>query len=152
MCILNYQQHLIGETVNMLKTIYLYLQISHNVRTGFKTEIWETSINVFLALHNVKWQQHELQNGLTEHGIYESELIKSSQYNNLLIKIPISHYMSQQISGTFREVHKVIKILHLKQTQTLQQFWFCPSCFILLNVRQGEWIYHVNSASSSYLV
>jgi len=123
MCILSYQQQLIGETVNMFITIYLYLQVSHNVRTEFKTEIWETTINIVLALHNVKWQQHELQYGLIEHGIYKSELIKSSQYNNLLIKIPISHYMSEQISGTFRDVQKVIKILHLKQTETLQQFW-----------------------------
>jgi len=32
------KQQLIGETLNMFITIYLYLQFSHNVRTGIRNK------------------------------------------------------------------------------------------------------------------
>jgi len=54
MCILNYQQQLFGEIVNMFRTIYLYLRVSLNIRTGLKTEVWETTVNIVLAIRNVK--------------------------------------------------------------------------------------------------
>ena len=109
MCILNYQQQLFGETVNTFTTIYMYLQVSLNIRAGLRTKIWETSVYKVLALHNVKLQHFELQNGLIKEGIYTSEIIKSSQYNNLLIKKPISHYMSHQISGLSEMYIKLLK-------------------------------------------
>jgi hypothetical protein len=47
----------------------------------------------------------------------------------LLIKLPISHYMSQQISATFRDVQKVIKILHLQRNSSFATILMLPLVF-----------------------
>jgi hypothetical protein len=57
------------------------------------------------------------------------ELIKTSQYNNLLIKILIWPYVPQQISATFREVQKVIKILGLKTNSNFATILMLPLLF-----------------------
>jgi hypothetical protein len=83
-------------TANCRYCKYVYNNISvfavffcHNVRNGKRTKILETYMYMELRLQNRKMIKGRLQNQLTEHGNEKSELIKSSEYKNLLIKMII---------------------------------------------------------------